>query len=146
MDSALETASEDLDQAWDNILMVDQKAYEVGFKDGEKVAREKARLEGSLLGAQRGQEIGSEIGFYQGVCQSISRLLPKEDLNGPEKRAWATINKLKRLIQAFPEHNDKDANLAEQLNEIRTKYKQLQSVLGFKIPSPVTANPQQLSW
>ena len=135
-----ELNSRDIDDAWDDILMYDQKAYDKGFEDGRKESLKKAQIEGTLLGLKKGQEVGSEIGFYKGVCQAIRGALPvgnnQDELNAVEIKAWATLDRLQLLLDHFPVVNDKEANLAEKLMDIRTKYKQLLSVTGLKIQPP----------
>ena len=96
------------------------EGYEQGVIDGN--------TEAYHIGYHQGSALGAELGFYYGV---IDNYIKKNDNHNT--RILKTINNLQKIIENFPIFNDKDVNILELAQNVRTQYKRLCAHLKINI-------------
>ncbi|RZF40860.1 hypothetical protein LSTR_LSTR003370 [Laodelphax striatellus] len=128
-------ADVDINDVFDDIVLTEEKivqdSYEIGFRKGIL----EGEIEGFHLGYHRGSELGNEIGFYSGfvdILTSISAL--KSDF--PEKSV-VILTKLKKVLAEFPRSNVEDSDMVQLLENIRSLYKKLCSILKIDSSLPI---------
>ncbi|XP_057312549.1 protein LTO1 homolog [Hydractinia symbiolongicarpus] len=119
----------DPDDPFDKIVFMEEGLQQEGYNAGFVSGKIDGKQQGLKLGISQGNVIGREIGFYKGFVETWLLLLD----NNMKKNHQKVLEQLKELVDKFtyddPENNDTHDLLAQ----IRTKFRQLSSVL--KIPT-----------
>lgn len=114
----------DVNDVFDDILFCEEQITESAYEEGIKKGQSEGNPEGYHLGYHRGAEIGAELGYYLGVVQVH---LGKEE--NKAKKVYASLEKLKQLIESFPKTNDDQFDITGGLDEIRALYRKACSLL-----------------
>ncbi|XP_060067495.1 protein LTO1 homolog [Ylistrum balloti] len=117
------------DDIFHDIIMSEERSQSQGFTAGQKIGQKTGMEDGYRLGWEKGSGVGSELGFYVGFCQKI--LQKMEDSQEGKQRAIKTAQSLLKLVDEFPLTNPTQPQLFEMIQQIRSKFKQLTSVLGI---------------
>ena len=133
----------DFDEAWDQILLVEDIESNRGLKDGLEKGRILRSHEGFDLGCKKGREIGEEIGYYQGFCRAWRTSPASKVSTAKEKKTELTLTKLTDLLDKFPDTNLKDEDVNQRLLEIRAKFKLACTLLNLK---PELPGDSVISW
>ena len=154
----------DLDSAWDDVLLLEERAVSRGLREGLQEGRRRGHEEGFALGVDKGAEIGGEIGFYLGFASSWTTIiedrvnsarLEAEDESAAaaatrkeqkrDERALKALGKLAAGAADFPRDNIKEEDVADRLQGIRARFKFCCQVLEIKAElSP--HDPASISW
>ncbi|CAG9329590.1 unnamed protein product [Blepharisma stoltei] len=106
----------------DEVLSIEDKAFQEGYEIGKKIAEETNRKASHLEGFEIGKKIGWEIGYIKEYAMIIGE-------NPPTER----IRKLSESIQQFDITPDLDFEEFEmKLNTLRALYKNILSLLKVK--------------
>jgi len=125
--------ADDIDAAFDSIVLVEDNLVQSGFKEGYLQGAEDGEKEGFLLGLDKGSQIGQEIGFYAGFGEGWhSHLSSTPELQTKNKRVLSQLEKLLKLIESVPEINQQTVDISDTLENIRSKFKTICSMLNFK--------------
>ena len=153
--------TDDFDSAWDDVLLLEERAVSRGLREGLVVGRQRGHEEGFALGVSKGAEIGGEIGFYLGFATAWTKTLsssasqkPKDETAATSKerkkdeRALRALGKLTAASEDFPRENIKDEDVAQRLEDIRARFKLCCQALDIKseLPSQITNSPASISW
>ncbi|XP_006816223.2 protein LTO1 homolog [Saccoglossus kowalevskii] len=114
---------DELDIAFDAIVLAGERFYDEGYSDGYTAGKQKGLQEGENLGKNKGNEIGSEVGFYMGFISTWKKLLEKESDKNP--RILKAVESLQEMLHKFDVHNVHGENFFSDLNKIRAKFKQV---------------------
>ena len=156
--------TDEFDSAWDDVLLLEERAVSRGLREGLIVGRQRGHEEGFALGVSKGAEIGGEIGFYLGFASAWTKTI--EAGNSSERRktrdetaatpkerrrhekALRDLGKLTAAAAEFPGENIKDEDVAQRLEDIRARFKLCCQVLDIKseLPSQVNISKASISW
>jgi HUS1 checkpoint protein len=131
-------AEEDINAAFDSILLGEDRVVELGFEAGYTAGSAEGRLEGARLGRQRGAEVGREVGFYLGFAEELTSAHSDQSDEKKTAKISIALHKLLELIEAFPEDNSKEEDIAAKLEQIRARFKVVCSLLKVSL-EPGTA-------
>ena len=156
--------ADEFDSAWDDVLLLEERAVSRGLREGLIVGRQRGHEEGFALGVSKGAELGGEIGFYLGFATAWTKTIedrnsgairePKEGATATPKqrkkneRALRALEKLKAASAEFPHENIKDEDVAQRLEDIRARFKLCCQALEIKseLPSHLNKSPTSISW
>ena len=142
---------------WDEVLDVEAKFYSEGFQEGQKAAVEEGIIEhGRRAGFMKGYAIGLEVGFME---STIERLLDQQSNTDSGENvsstSAATINTgtgqrtQKRRVEVvtrcknLPCTNAKDVDFVQEVQQLRTLFKQCGSTVGDFLPKKEQSETQQ---
>ncbi|XP_021352583.1 oral cancer-overexpressed protein 1 homolog [Mizuhopecten yessoensis] len=120
---------EENDDIFHDIFMSEERSQSQGFTTGQQVGQKTGLEDGYRLGWEKGAGVGSELGFYAGFCRQLLQKL--EDSKEGKQRAIKAAQSLLKLVDDFPLTNPTHPQLFELVQQIRSKFKQLTSVLGI---------------
>jgi flagellar biosynthesis/type III secretory pathway protein FliH len=145
----------DVNDAFDQILLSEERIAEESYKQGFEKGVSEGNLEAyhlgklkknkkafnvgtfkphflknNFLGFHRGAEIGSELGFYLGVLENHQIPPPINE------KISHLITQLRQIIEQFPKVNCDSIDLFESLNTIRAQFKKLTSLLKINVSYP----------
>ena len=120
--------SDDLDAAWDDIVLLEERSAEKGFEKGVDLREQKFCCEGFRLGLIKGAELGAEIGQYAGFAE----VHLAETADGKSEKAVRALEKLRIACEKFPRENVNDKSLLEALQDVRAKFKLCKAVMKSK--------------
>ncbi|XP_029438829.1 protein LTO1 homolog [Rhinatrema bivittatum] len=116
------------DDLLDSIVMADVRFHGEGYQEGFAEGSHAGITEGKCYGALHGAKVGSEIGCYYGFACTWRSLLQKCASEKYSKKL-KVLDALLGMIQNFPYEDPTYAKLHEDLDKIRSKFKQLCSLL-----------------
>ncbi|KAG8854236.1 hypothetical protein FRB91_003849 [Serendipita sp. 411] len=134
-----------MDVDLEDLVDLEQRFYEVGYRDGMEHGRLHGLIEGRALGKEKGFEIWEEIGFYLAFASTWRAILTIQQSN--DSRISTHLSHLLELIERFPMHNPSpklggdpvdpsgesiEIDITALLNRIRGRYKALCSSLGTR--------------
>lgn len=114
----------DINDVFDDILFVEERVIEKGYKEGFNDALSQENTEAYHLGFHRGAEIGAEIGYYKGIVEFF--------LNDGETQEQKIIDSLLLLnmqIKDFPKCNCENVDIVDNFSKIRAQFKKLCALL-----------------
>ncbi|OWR50502.1 hypothetical protein KGM_210010 [Danaus plexippus plexippus] len=120
----------DFNDALDSIVLSENSLCKESYDEGYKSGYEAGNPEGYHLGYHRGAELGRELGYYFGVV--TNHIENKESLFISEK-VLKQLEKVRDLINLFPQTNSEDHDLLNLAENIRAQYKRACALL--RIPS-----------
>ncbi|WAR07253.1 LTO1-like protein [Mya arenaria] len=126
--------TEENDDIFHTITMSEEISQAEGYKEGVEVGSRQGELEGNRLGWEKGAAIGSEVGFYAGFAQSLLEEMKKGEDSKP--RVISALEKMLTVSKEFPLTDPQNPDLQVQLEAVRTKFKQVCSLLGMKPEVP----------
>lgn len=122
--------TEDIDSAFESIIMSEERVVEQGFQEGLQVGNISGYEKGFAFGVKRGAQLNQELGFCNGFARTWLKLL---DINGTEHRGSSNVKSvLHTLVQVtdnFPRNEPHNVNIQQQLAVVRAKFKQACSLL-----------------
>lgn len=130
---------------FDAIVMADDRFHGEGYQEGYEEGSGLGIIEGRQHGTVHGAKIGSEIGCYQGFAFAWRGLLHSCATERDSKK-MKVLESLISMIQKFPYGDPTYANLHEDLDRIRGKFKQLCSLLHVQPDFKVSAEGSGLSF
>jgi hypothetical protein len=139
----------DIDSAWDDITLMEERASNAGFVVGLRVGQDRAKAPAFGLGLRKGIQIGREVGYYAGFASvHVKDLRSSKDSSAKQTKALAALDWMKRAADDFPEDNIVDEDVLERLHAIRAKHKLICSLLGLKAAdvSTTTSGSTTTSW
>lgn len=119
----------DPDDPFDKVVFLEQDLHQEGFNYGFQNGFSSGQIEGFNTGLVYGKELGKEVGFYKGFIKTYQELLPKDNIS---KRASLLFLQISNLIDNLNFENPEDEAIGDIMNRLRTKFKQLSSLL--KVP------------
>lgn len=129
----------DINDLFDSITFSEDQIWKDAYEKGLEKGKEDGKLEGFHLGYHLGAEIGGELGFYKQIINTIELQRP-ELLN---EKTHPIIKKIQSMIEEFPPVNSEDQDIIYLRDSIRSRYKQLCSLLKIE---PLFAPNNQLSF
>ncbi|XP_032518237.2 protein LTO1 homolog [Danaus plexippus] len=120
----------DFNDALDSIVLSENSLCKESYDEGYKSGYEAGNPEGYHLGYHRGAELGRELGYYFGVV--TNHIENKESLFISEK-VLKQLEKVRDLINLFPQTNSEDHDILNLAENIRAQYKRACALL--RIPS-----------
>lgn len=117
--------SDDLDAAWDDIVLLEERSAVRGFEKGVDLRERKFCCEGFRLGLIKGAELGGEIGQYMGFAEAHLA----ESGEGKSEKAVKALEKLRTSCEKFPRENVNDESMLQALQDVRAKYKLCKALL-----------------
>jgi flagellar biosynthesis/type III secretory pathway protein FliH len=134
---------QDLDHAWDDVLLIEDRAANRGLREGITEGIRRGHTEGFALGVKKGAQIGAEVGFYLGFAKSWAHVCrEKADVNGSgrqEQKVVKALDKLTAAAEDFPCENIKDEDVLQRLEEMRARFKLCCQVLKIKSEQTIKA-------
>ncbi|XP_033741098.1 protein LTO1 homolog [Pecten maximus] len=130
---------EENDDIFHDIIMSEERSQSQGFNAGQMLGQKTGLEDGYRLGWEKGAGVASELGFYVGFCQKILQEL--KDSPAGKQRPTKAAQSLLKLVDEFPLTNPTHPQLFELVQQIRSKFKQLTSVLGIN-PSYNWSEPE----
>ncbi|XP_043827939.1 protein LTO1 homolog [Dromiciops gliroides] len=130
---------------FDTIVMAEERYRGEGFRDGFAEGSCLGLAEGRCCGASRGACVGSEIGCYRGFALTWQRLLPEPATERDSKKR-KMLDSLLGMMQKFPYADPTYAQLHEDLDKIRGKFKQVCSLLSVQPDFRVSPGGSTLSF
>jgi hypothetical protein len=126
--------------AFDEILMFEEKAVRSGYLEGIEEKKRKEFDDGKSQGNINGYDVGRELGQIYGVCLVWEIYLknPSNMRNNKEK-ILKSIEKLKKLIEVVnleSQSEEEQQELGNRITTIRSKYKRVASLLGDPLSRP----------
>ena len=118
----------DPDDPFDKIVFLEESLQQEGFHAGFQTGKKSGEEEGYKVGLNHGKELGKEIGFYKGFVLMCQEMLSVQS----SKRQQTLLEQLKKLLDKVNYDNPEDVKMEEIIAKIRTKFKQLTSLL--KVP------------
>lgn len=115
----------DINVAFDELIFAEERATEVGSVDGYSAGSREGEVDGYRSGYECGFGFGQELGSIYGHVVALQQSIDTTDL--PVARRL--IEKLIRGIQSFPQTNDITYDIVGKLEDIRSKYKHLCTIL-----------------
>lgn len=110
------------DSVIDDILLSENHTAEKNYIEGTEKASENSYRQGFEIGFKKGYDIGLEIGFYNGILIAINKLQKLKIIILSDRELYI-LQKLLKLIEAFPHSNDKNINIVDKYNEVKGLYK-----------------------
>jgi flagellar biosynthesis/type III secretory pathway protein FliH len=118
------------DDLFDPLLDVENQFSQQGRTEGRSDGQAQGYDEGFSFGHSKSIELGKELGFYLGCVEMWFMLYSKY----PERfhiRTKKSLENLRKLIKEFSFDAKKD-NVIYQIEEIRAKFKLIQTLVGAK--------------
>lgn len=125
---------DEIQAAFDDIFLLEDRLLESGYQEGVVLGIEKGWKEGYNLGYLNGLVTGTEIHFCEGVMKALSIIGETEVPRN--LRTQRVLDSISSMTRQFP-HNNAD-HLGRSLEEIRSKFKQVCSLLKMDISSGTT--------
>jgi len=156
--------TDEFDSAWDDVLLLEERAVSRGQREGLIAGRQRGHEEGFALGVSKGAEIGGEIGFYLGFATAWTKTVEARNSSASQKtkdesagtpkerkkddRALRVLGKLTTAAADFPRDNIKDEDVAQRLEDIRARFKLCCQVLKInsELPSQMNNGAASISW
>lgn len=113
---------------FDSIVDFEQTEYKRGYDDGFIKGKSEGFETGREIGYKKGIEIISEIEMYRGFCKQLEEIHAEKNILSAKQ--LRTIHYILDSIGKIKLPNDE--LIVEKLEDIRAKYKILQSLLGIK--------------
>lgn len=126
---------QDINDVFDNILLSEEKIVQRAFQEGFDAGKKNGELDGYHAGYHRGAELGAEIGFYKGIVESFSG----NEVHGVNEKVLQILQKLNSLLESFPKYNNHDCDIQSMLDNIRSQYKKLCSIMKLNLPYPTSS-------
>jgi len=162
--------SDDINDAFNDIALAENKSFDVGFNLGVDAARKQGFYEGFKLGLGKGLQIGTTVGYYKKFAEIHLELLgKKQDSNNRGCFASFPVARLEKLELSFlsllepiknldcdqalklqPDESSSsitdaaNPHIFDQLSEIEAKFKRVKALLNLKVAS-TTTNSQSKS-
>lgn len=114
----------DINDVFDDLLFVEERLIEEGFKEGFNESSIQENTEAYHLGYHRGAEIGAEIGYYKGVVEYFLNSASTLD-----KKHIEQLEVLNRNLDEFPKTNTENVDFLAVFNRIRAQFKKLCALL-----------------
>lgn len=123
---------------WDSIVLdIESIAYENGKVDGINDAindNDNTYIAGKRLGYFKGYAISMEMTYYKVM---ILNLIDNNNVININDRERKRCDKILEKVNSFPKDNDNDFDFDTKLNEVRSLYRSLGSlVIPFDFTSP----------
>lgn len=137
--------TEDVDSAFDDIVLFENSSQEQGYKEGFSKGSDEGFVDGYVYGCKHGVDVGSEIGFYKGFATVWKNILQKEEGTTKNSRILSTLNTVLLLIEDFPMDNPQNTRIQEIMLNMRAKFKQACSLLNIQA-NPTDAEKPGISF
>ncbi|XP_057711555.1 protein LTO1 homolog [Corythoichthys intestinalis] len=125
---ASESNSNDI---FDCIVMAEQTFHGEGYQEGFEKGTARGLQTGRRHGASHGAKLSTEISFYYGFAITWKSLLQHRTEPKLKKRL-KVVESLLGLIQNSSLEDPKSEKLKEGMEKLRSKFKQVCSVLGLQ--------------
>jgi hypothetical protein len=113
---------------FDSIVDFEQTEYKRGYDEGFLKGKAEGFQMGREIGYKKGIEIVSEIEMYRGFCKELEEIHAEEN-----KLSAKQLRTIHYILDAIGKIKlPYDELIVEKLEDIRAKYKILQSLLGIK--------------
>ncbi|XP_027712152.1 protein LTO1 homolog [Vombatus ursinus] len=116
---------------FDAIVMAEERYHGEGYQEGYAEGSCLGLTEGRRHGVSHGANVGSEIGCYQGFAFTWKCLL-SECTTEKDSKKRRMLDSLLGMMQKFPYADPTYAQLHEDLDRIRGKFKQVCSLLSVQ--------------
>ena len=131
---------------WDALLDVEADYYNVGYREGQEAAVEAGFDEhGQRAGFMKGYVVGMEIGFMEGVTSVLveSEHNMNSSFVAPLARTSKRRAEVLERLHTLPTFNDPSVDFPNEINQIRSMFKQCGSSLEFLPKELKDAMPTQ---
>lgn len=129
----------DINDIFESIAFSEDSINKNGYNEGFKKGQESGLKEGYHFGYHRGINLGKEVGFYSGFVEGMLT----ETTNRPPKLE-ALLVKFKNSLEKVPHENKEDAEFDLLLQNLRSIYKTVCSIL--KIDSSLPNSSSSLKY
>ncbi|XP_074086978.1 protein LTO1 homolog isoform X1 [Macrotis lagotis] len=130
---------------FDAIVMAEERYRGEGYREGYAEGGRVGLSEGRRHGVSRGAGVGSEIGCYRGFAFTWKCLLSESTAEKDSKKR-RMLDSFLGMMQKFPYADPTYAQLHEDLDRIRGKFKQVCSLLGVQPNFQVSPGSSTLSF
>ncbi|KAG7279947.1 hypothetical protein CRUP_009922 [Coryphaenoides rupestris] len=132
--------------SFDRIFLSDNRFQEEGYREGFDAGTRQGLQEGTTHGESHGAGLSSEVSFYYGFALTWKCLL-QNNTDAKSKKHIKTVEALMTKIQAFPYDDPQYEGLLEDMQKIRTKFRQVCSVMAVPTDfSDYTRRNSQMSF
>ncbi|XP_071329070.1 protein LTO1 homolog [Trachinotus anak] len=118
------------DDLFDSILLADERFRGEGYQEGFERGTRRGLQDGRRHGASHGAKLSTEISFYHGFAITWKCLLQNNTDVKSRKRLKA-LEALLGLIQNSPHDDPQSAQLEEDMDKLRAKFRQVCSMLNI---------------
>ncbi|KAM7015175.1 protein LTO1 homolog [Tautogolabrus adspersus] len=120
------SGSEDL---FDSIVMADERFRGEGYREGFEKGTRRGLLEGRRHGASHGAKLSSEMSFYYGFAITWKCIL-QHNTDVKSRKRLKALEALLGFIQECPHDDPASANMKEDVERLRAKFRQVCSMLN----------------
>lgn len=114
---------------FDSIVMADERFRGEGYREGFERGARRGLQDGRRHGAAHGAKLSTEVSFYYGFAITWKCLLQHNTDPKSRKRVKA-LDAVLGLIQNCPQNDPQSAQLQEDMEKIRAKFRQVCSMLS----------------
>ena len=112
--------SADINDAFDSLLLCEDKLVSKGYSEGLEAGRLNGSKEGLSLGFQKGVEIGEEVGFYEGFAAAWIQSVQSGDcaaaaVGEKREKVLRQLERLLGLAETFPANNIQELDILDRL-------------------------------
>ncbi|CAL8379067.1 unnamed protein product [Arctogadus glacialis] len=132
--------------SFDRIFLADNRFQAEGYREGFDEGTRLGMLEGRTHGASHGARVCAEVSFYYGFALTWKSLLDNK-MDAKSRKHLKCVDGLMSMIQTFPYDNPQAEGLLENMQKIRTKFRQVCSVMSVPTDfSDYTRGSSQMSF
>lgn len=136
---------------WDSVVNLERQEYDRGYLNGFEDAMHMSEdSSGYSNGFLKGYAIGFEAGFFEA---SAAAILENRKIGSTEsiftERGKRKLEGLKGKASQLPNLNDENVNFDDEIQALRSQYKQLGSSFGLcppKLEAAKTSIPVSHEW
>ncbi|KAJ3594028.1 hypothetical protein NHX12_006360 [Muraenolepis orangiensis] len=115
--------------SFDRIFLADNRYQAEGYREGYDAGIRQGKLEGKAHGASHGARVSAEVSFYYGFALTWKCLIQNKE-DAKSKKHMRCVETLMTRIDDFPLGEPQYENLLEDMQKIRTKFRQLCSLMN----------------
>ncbi|XP_077598114.1 protein LTO1 homolog [Stigmatopora nigra] len=129
---ASEHDNDNVDDIFDCIVMAEESFRGQGYRDGFETGSSRGLLTGRTHGASHGARLSTEMAFYHGFAVTWKSLLERRPEAKGRKRQLKALDALLGSIPASGMEEPQSEKLKEEMEKLRSKFRQACSVLGVQ--------------
>ncbi|CAL8351874.1 unnamed protein product [Merluccius merluccius] len=115
--------------SFDRIFLSDNRHQADGYREGFDAGTRQGMQEGRTHGASHGARVSAEVSFYYGFAVTWKCLLQNK-VDAKSRKHMKCVEALLTMIHVFPYDDPQSKGLLEDMQKIRTKFRQVCSVMS----------------